>query len=115
MWWVPATWLAIPTRPVKLRQSVAHYVALSATHRLQSVADVLHSNRRRNHATGIAGDTRMSITDTATDSKRKVADHALLKADGTETKRMEEAVGIRYTSVEKPDAPFTFMFDGATP
>lgn len=58
------------------------------------------------------------MTDTtvnAADSKRKVADHHLLKPDGTVTKEMNEATGIRYTSIEKPDAPFTFMFDGATP
>lgn len=51
----------------------------------------------------------------APDSKRKVADHFLLAADGSVTKRMEEAVGIRYVAVDKADAPFTFMFDGATP
>lgn len=58
------------------------------------------------------------MTDTTTnaaDSKRKVADHFLLDAAGGVTKRMEDAVGIRYVSVDSPNAPFTFMFDGATP
>lgn len=49
------------------------------------------------------------------DSKRKVADHFLIAANGEYTKRMEEAVGIEYKSIHRPDAPFKFIFDGATP
>lgn len=56
-----------------------------------------------------------TTTNTAKESARKVADHFLLDASGAVTKRMEDAVGIRYVSVDKPQAPFTFMFDGATP
>lgn len=51
----------------------------------------------------------------AKESARKVADHFLLDAAGNVTKRMEDAIGIRYVSVDKPDAPFTLMLDGATP
>lgn len=58
----------------------------------------------------------MSSTETnAADSKRKVADHFLLDSAGNVTKRMEEAVGIRYVSVDAPDKPFEFKFDNATP
>jgi hypothetical protein len=64
------------------------------------------------------GESKMTNVDTnatAKESARKVADHFLLDAAGNVTKRMEDAVGIRYVSVDKPNAPFTYMFDGATP
>ena len=54
-------------------------------------------------------------TNTAPENKRKVADHFLLDAAGNVTKRMEEAVGIRYVAVDAPSQPFTLMLDGATP
>ena len=58
------------------------------------------------------------MTDTTTntkETKRKVADHFLLNAAGEVVKTMEEAVGIRYVAVARPDQPFNFIFDGATP
>ena len=53
-------------------------------------------------------------TATATDGKRKVADHFLIAADGSYTKEMEKAVGIEYKSIHRPNAPFKFVFEGAT-
>jgi hypothetical protein len=48
-----------------------------------------------------------------TGAKKGVAIHELLAADGSVTKRMEEAVGIRYTLRDLPDSPFTFNIPGA--
>lgn len=58
----------------------------------------------------------MTDTNTAAkaDSKRKVADHFLLDAEGNVVKEMEKAVGIRYVSVNRPHAPFDFIFKDAT-
>lgn len=61
---------------------------------------------------------KMQMSDTANTTakpeKRKVADHYLLGADGTVVKTMEEAVGIRYVSINRPQQPFDFIFEGAT-
>lgn len=58
------------------------------------------------------------MTDTTTNTKpdrKKVADHFLLDGSGQVVKEMEKACGIRYVAVGKADAPFDFIFDGATP